>query len=48
MDMCAFEDFSAIDAFGCIDYADGTVRGADLATKMRYEPNDRLPAIFGS
>ncbi len=48
MDMCAFEDFSAIDAFGILYYSQGTVRGADLATKMRYQPNGKLPAIFGS
>ncbi|HEY6570351.1 MAG TPA: hypothetical protein VIZ22_08685 [Candidatus Limnocylindrales bacterium] len=50
MDMCAFEDMSAIDAFGILYYADGTVRGADLATKMRYKPGpgNRLPAIFGN
>jgi hypothetical protein len=24
------------------------VRGADLATKMRYQPGDKLPAIFGN
>ena len=48
MDMCAFEDMSAIDAFGILYYADGTVRGADLATKMRYKPGNPLPAIFGN
>ena len=47
MDECVFPDFSAIDAFGILYYADGTVRGADLATKMRYRPDERgLPAIF--
>jgi putative hemolysin len=46
MDMCTFEDMSAIDAFGILYYATGTVRGADLATKMRYRPNGKLPAIF--
>ncbi len=47
MDECVFPDFSAIDAFGIFYYADGAVRGADLATKMRYHPDERgLPAIF--
>ena len=43
-----FEDMSAIDAFGLLYHADGTIRGADLATKPRYKPNGRLPAIFGN
>ena len=46
MDLCVFEDMSAIDAFGILYYADGTVRGADLATKMRYQPGKDLPPIF--
>jgi hypothetical protein len=47
MDECVFPDFSAIDAFGILYYATGAVRGADLATKMRYHPDERgLPAIF--
>ena len=47
MDECVFPDFSAIDAFGISYYADGAIRGADLATKMRYHPDERgLPAIF--
>ena len=29
-------------------HADGTIRGADLATKMRYQPGGKLPAIFGN
>lgn len=48
MDLCVFEDLSAIDAFGLLYHADGTIRGADLATKMRYQPGDKLPAIFGN
>jgi hypothetical protein len=47
MDECVFPDFSAIDAWGITYYAEGTVRGADLATKMRYHPDERgLPQIF--
>ena len=47
MNLCVFPDLSAIDAFGILYYADGSVRGADLATKFRYQPGDQLPAIFG-
>ena len=48
VDLCVFEDMSAIDAFGLLYHAEGSIRGADLATKMRYRPGDRLPAIFGN
>ncbi len=47
MNLCVFPDFSAIDAFGILYYSQGTVRGADLASKLRYQPGDRLPAVFG-
>ena len=43
--LCVFADGSAIDEFGIFYYADGTVRGADLATKMRYQASDP-PPIF--
>ena len=46
MEMCVFADGSAIDAFGIFYYADDTVRGADLAPILRYQPGDRLPAMF--
>jgi len=47
MDLCVFADMSAIDEWGIFYYANGTVRGADLATKMRYQPGpEGLPAIF--
>ena len=48
MDMCVFADGSAIDEWGITYYSQGTVRGADLATKMRYHPNGELPAVFPS
>ena len=38
MDMCVFADGSAIDEFGIWYYANGTVRGADLAPILRYQP----------
>ena len=46
MAMCMFADGSAIDEWGITYYADGTVRGADLSTKMRYQPKGPLPAVF--
>jgi putative hemolysin len=46
MDMCVFADGSAIDEFGIWYYANGTVRGADLAPILRYQPGDKLPAIY--
>jgi hypothetical protein len=36
--LCVFADLSFIDEFGIFYYADGTVRGMDLSTVMRYEP----------
>jgi putative hemolysin len=47
MNLCVFADLSAIDEFGVWYYANGTVRGADLAPLMRYQPNGKLPAMFG-
>ena len=46
MSLCMFADGSAIDEWGITYYSDGTVRGADLATKMRYKPKGPLPAVF--
>jgi hypothetical protein len=46
MIMCVFADGSAIDAFGIFYYANGTVRGGDLAPLFRYQPNGKLPAMF--
>ena len=48
MSLCMFADGSAIDEWGITYYANGDVRGADLATKMRYKPTDPLPAVFVS
>ena len=44
--MCVFPDGSAIDEWGIAYYADGTVRGADLAPLFRWDPED-VPPIFG-
>ncbi len=46
VDLCVFPDLSFIDEFGIFYYSDGTVRGIDLATVMRYDA-DPLPGIFG-
>ena len=46
MNLCVFADMSAIDEWGIFYYTDGTVRGADLAKKMRYQPNGALPPVF--
>lgn len=46
MDLCVFADGSTIDEFGIYYYATGAVRGADLAPILRYQPGDRLPAMF--
>ena len=46
MNMCVFADGSAIDEFGIMYYAAGTVRGADLAPLFRYQPGNKLPAMF--
>jgi putative hemolysin len=43
--LCVFPDLSFIDEFGIFYYSDGTVRGADLAEIMRYQPT-QLPPIF--
>lgn len=45
VDLCVFADRSFVDEFGLLYYATGTVRGADLASVMAYQPR-RLPAIF--
>ena len=37
---------STIDAFGIFCYANDTVRGGDLAPLFRYQPGDKLPAMF--
>jgi putative hemolysin len=39
--MCVFPDLSSIDSWGLTYHADGTVRGADLAPILRYQPPPR-------
>lgn len=44
--LCVFADRSAIDEFGLFYASQGIVRGKDLATVMRYQPDGDLPAVF--
>jgi putative hemolysin len=46
--MCVFPDRSMIDEWGIAYYSDGTIRGADLAPILGYQPGGVLPPIFGS
>jgi hypothetical protein len=46
MNMCFFADGSAIDESGIYYYANGAVRGTDLAPLFRYQPGNKLPAMF--
>ena len=48
VNLCVFADRSAIDDFGLFYASDGTVRGIDLTTVMRYQPDDDTPQVFGS
>lgn len=48
IDLCVFADRSAIDGFGLFYASDGTFRGVDLASVMRYQPAGDLPDIFAS
>jgi putative hemolysin len=36
--MCVFPDLSIIDSWGLTYHSDGTIRGADLAGLLRYQP----------
>jgi putative hemolysin len=46
--LCVFADRSAIDDFALFYASDGTVRGVDLTSVMRYQANEGSPAPFGS
>jgi putative hemolysin len=48
INLCVFADRSAIDDFGIFYASDGTYRGVDLSTVMRYQPGDDAPDIFSS
>ena len=38
VNLCVFADRSAIDDFALFYHSDGTIRGIDLTTVMRYQP----------
>jgi hypothetical protein len=44
--LLALADGSPIDEFGIMYYAAGTVRGVGLPPLFRYQPGDKLPAMF--
>jgi hypothetical protein len=44
--LCMFADGSAIDEWGITYYANGTVRGADLAPLFGWAGPDRRPRIY--
>jgi hypothetical protein len=45
--LLALADGSGIDEFGIMYYdAAGTVRGVGLPPLFRYQPGDKLPAMF--
>ena len=48
VNLCVFADRSAIDDFGLFYASDGTVRGIDLSTVMRYQLSEDSPAVFGT
>lgn len=45
MTMCVFPDLSMIDSWGLTYHSNGTVRGIDLATVLRYNPSNP-PNVF--
>jgi putative hemolysin len=46
--LCVFADRSAIDDFGLFYASQGIVRGIDLSTVMRYQPEGDMPDAYGS
>ena len=46
--LCVFADRSAIDDFGIFYASDGTYRGVDLSTVMRYQPDDSTPDVYAT
>jgi len=36
--MCVFPDLSIIDSWGLTYHSNGTIRGADLSSLLRYRP----------
>jgi hypothetical protein len=48
VNLCVFADRSAIDDFSIFYHSDGTIRGIDLSTVMRYQPSDDSPTPYSS
>jgi len=48
VNLCVFADRSAIDEFGLFYASDGTVRGVDLSSVMRYQPDGDMPDVFAT
>ena len=48
INLCVFADRSAIDDFSIFYHSDGTIRGIDLTTVMRYQPTDDSPTPYSS
>jgi len=48
VDLCVFADRSAIDDFGIFYASDGTYRGVDLSSVMRYQPDGDMPDAFAT
>ena len=48
VDLCVFADRSAIDDFGIFYAPSGDVRGVDLSTVMRYQPDGDMPDAFST
>lgn len=48
VELCVFADRSAIDHFGIFYASDGTNRGVDLASVMRYQPDGDTPDVFAT
>jgi putative hemolysin len=46
--LCVFADRSAIDEFGLFYASQGVVRGIDLTTVMRYQPDGDAPEVYAS
>ncbi len=44
--LCVFPDGSYIDEWGLAYHSAGDIRGKDLATVMRYQPDGSLPPVF--
>ena len=48
VNLCVFADRSVIDDFGLFYASDGTVRGIDLSSVMRYQPDGDTPDVYAT